>query len=97
LKNVKVERNAELSAIYPGAVANIVHVDLANGKRLTKRVDYPLGHAKNPLKDSEVEGKFFALVVPALGETRSRGIVDLVWKLDEVKTVDELMQAVRMK
>ena len=97
LENVKVERNAELSAIYPGAVANIVHVDLANGKRLTKRVDYPLGHAKNPLKDSEVEGKFFTLVVPALGETRSRGIVDLVWKLDEVKNVDELMQAVRMK
>src|SRR6266536_5308797 len=97
LENVKVERNAELSAIYPGAVANIVHIDLANGKRLTKRVDYPLGHAKNPLNDSQVEGKFFALIVPALGETRSRGIVDLVWKLDEVKNVDELMQAVRMK
>src|SRR5216117_3145556 len=67
LENVKVERNAELSAMYPGAVANIVHVDLADGRRLTKRVDYPLGHAKNPLKDSEVEGKFNSLVVPALG------------------------------
>ena len=68
LENVKVERNAELSALYPGAVANIVHVDLADGRRLTKRVDYPLGHAKNPLKDSEVEGKFYALVSPAMGE-----------------------------
>src|SRR5438309_8399410 len=48
LEKVKVERNAELSAMYPGAVANIVHVDLADGKRLTKRVDYPLGHARNP-------------------------------------------------
>src|ERR1700736_2888368 len=34
LENVKVERNAELSAMYPGAVANIVHVDLADGRRL---------------------------------------------------------------
>src|SRR5881392_3007939 len=41
LENVKVERNAELSAMYPGAVANIVHVDLADGRELTKRVDYP--------------------------------------------------------
>jgi len=96
LENVKVERNAELSAMYPGAVANIVHVDLSDGKRLTKRVDYPLGHARNPLKDAEVEGKFNALVVPALGEKRGRAIVDLVWKLDEAKNVDGLMQAVEM-
>jgi 2-methylcitrate dehydratase len=96
LENVKVERNAELSAMYPGAVANIVHVDLADGKRLTKRVDYPLGHAKNPLKDSEVEGKFKALVEPAMGDARAKKIVDLVWKLDEAKNMDELMQAVKM-
>jgi 2-methylcitrate dehydratase len=97
LESVKVERNAELSAMYPGAVANIVHIDLSYGQRLTKRVDYPLGHAKNPLKDSEVEGKFNALVVPALGESRAKKIVDLVWKLDEAKNVDELMQAVVVK
>jgi 2-methylcitrate dehydratase len=97
LENVKVERNAELSAMYPGAVANIVHVDLADGRRLTKRVDYPLGHAKNPLKDSEVEGKFRALVVPALGENRAQGIVDLFWKLDEAKNVDDVMKAVEME
>ena len=75
----------------------IVHVDLADGKRLTKRVDYPLGHARNPLKDSEVEGKFTSLVAPALGESGAKKIVDLVWKLDEAKNVDELMGAVVMK
>ena len=96
LEKVKVERNAELSAMYPGAVANIVHVDLADGKRLTKRVDYPLGHARNPLKDTEVEGKFFALVTPVLGEKRARAIVDLVWKLDEAKNVNGLMKAVEV-
>ena len=96
LKKVNVERNAELSAMYPGAVANIVHVDLSDGRRLTKRVDYPLGHAKNPLQDSEVEGKFFALVTPALGGKAARQIVDLVWKLDDAKNVSELMRAMEM-
>jgi len=97
LENVKVERNSELSSMYPGAVTNIVHVDLVDGKRLTKRVDYPLGHAKNPLKDSEVEGKFRALVEPKLGSDRTQKIVDLVWKLDEAKNVDGLMLALVMK
>src|ERR1700719_3197497 len=93
LENVKVERNAELSAMYPGAVANIVHVDLKDGRTLTKRVDYPMGHAKNPLKDSQVEEKFSVLVEPILGRERARKIIDIVWKLDEAKNVDELMKA----
>jgi 2-methylcitrate dehydratase len=97
LENVKVERNVELSAIYPGAVANIVHIDLADGRRLSKRVDYPLGHAKNPLKDSEVEGKFMSLVAQPLGEQRAKEIIDLVWKMDEATNVDALMRAVVME
>jgi len=96
LENVKVERNAELSGMYPDAVANIVHIDLADGRRLTKRVDYPMGHAKNPLKDSQVEEKFNALVEPLLGSDRARKIIDIVWKLDEAKNVDELMKATEM-
>src|ERR1700736_1743116 len=94
LENVKVERNQELSGLYPGAVANIVHVDLADGRRLTRRVDYPTGHAKNPLKDSQVEEKFNVLVDPTLGADRARKIIDVAWKLDEAKNVDGLMEAV---
>jgi len=96
LENVKVERNEELSGLYPGAVANIVHVDLADGRRLTRRVDYPMGHAKNPLKDSQVEEKFNVLVDPMLGSDRARKIIDIVWKLDEAKNVSELMRAMEM-
>jgi 2-methylcitrate dehydratase len=97
LENVKVERNAQLSALYPGAVANIVHVDLADGRRLSKRVDYPLGHAQNPLKDSEVEGKFMSLAAQPLGEQRAKEIIDLVWKMDGATNVDALVRAVAMK
>ncbi len=96
LENVKVERNEELSGLYPGAVANIVHVDLVDGRRLTRRVDYPTGHAKNPLKDSQVEEKFNVLVDPMLGSDRARKIIDIVWKLDEAKNVSELMRAMEM-
>jgi 2-methylcitrate dehydratase len=96
LEKVKVERNAELSALYPDAVANIVRVELADGRRLAKRVDYPMGHAKNPLKDSQVGEKFHVLVDPMLGSNPARKIADIVWKLDQAENVNELMQAMRM-
>jgi 2-methylcitrate dehydratase len=96
LQNVKVERNDELSALYAEAVANIVHVTLVDGRTLTKRVDYPLGNAKNRLADPELEGKFKALVVPSLGEEKAKKIIDLGWKLDAAKDVSEIMRATVM-
>ena len=96
LENVTVQRNAELSSLYAKAVANIVHVTLEDGRELTKRVDYPLGNALNPLSDKQLEGKFNPLVVPALGESGARNIIDLAWKLDEAKNVGELMEAAEM-
>ena len=96
LENVKVERNAELSAMYPGAVANIVHVDLADGRRLTKRVDYPLGHAKNPLEDFEVEKKFLSLVAAAFTRDHAAKIIEHVWRLDEQCDVRHLMKLLRV-
>ncbi|MEY2527607.1 MAG: 2-methylcitrate dehydratase [Verrucomicrobiota bacterium] len=96
LENVTVQRNDELSSLYAKAVANIVHVTLKDGRTLTKRVDYPLGNALNPVTDQQLEGKFNALVVPAMGGEKAKAIVDLVWKLDEAKNVDALMQATKM-
>ncbi|HEY2124307.1 MAG TPA: MmgE/PrpD family protein [Chthoniobacterales bacterium] len=96
LENVTVTRNTELTSLYAKAVANIVHVTLQDGRTLTKRVDYPLGNAYNPVSDEQLEGKFNALVVPYLGEAKAQKIIELGWKLDEAKNVDGLMQAARM-
>jgi 2-methylcitrate dehydratase len=96
LENVKVQRNDELSAIYAEAVANIVHVELADGRTLSKRVDYPLGNAKNPLKDPEVEGKFKFLAAPVLGEEGAKKVLEHVWKLEGAAGVRELMGLVKV-
>jgi 2-methylcitrate dehydratase len=96
LENVTVQRNDELSSLYAKAVANIVHVTLRDGKVLTKRVDYPLGNALNPVSDKQLEGKFNALVVPELGEAGARKILDAGWKLDEAKSPNELVQLAKM-
>ncbi len=92
LPKVEVKRNAELSALYAEAVANIVHVTLADGRTLSKRVDYPLGNAKNRLKDPEVEGKFLNLAAPKLGGDACDPILESCWKLDEAKDVAKLMK-----
>ena len=96
LEEVTVQRNEELTALYAKAVANIVHVTLRDGRVLTKRVDYPLGNALNPVSDEQLEGKFNSLVVPALGEKGARQLLDVAWRFDEANSPNELMKLARM-
>jgi len=96
LEEVTVQRNDELTSLYAKAVANIVHVTLQDGSVLTKRVDYPLGNAFNPVSDEQLEGKFNSLVVPALGEKGARSLLDAAWKLDAASTPNELMKLAKM-
>ncbi len=96
LQSVKVERNDELSALYAEAVANIVHITLADGKTLTKRVDYPLGNAKNALSDEQLEGKFRPLAEPKIGKAGADKVLAHVWKFEEAKGVSELMKLVEV-
>src|SRR5258708_10832121 len=65
LENVKVVRHNELSGMYPEAVADILHVDLVDGERPAKRVDYSMGHAEKPLEGFKGREKFFSLLWPA--------------------------------
>ena len=90
LQRVKVVRNAELTAMYPGAVANIVTVRTSDGRTATARVDYPPGHAMNPLSDADLLKKYHALADPVLGEQRARAAAEWVWRVDEAQDVSQL-------
>ena len=96
LEEVTVQRNDELSSLYAKAVANIVHVTLQDGRVLTKRIDYPLGNALNPVSDEQLEGKFNSLVVPALGEEAARKLLDAAWNIAAAKSPNELMKLAKM-
>jgi 2-methylcitrate dehydratase len=96
LQNVEVKRNDELSALYAEAVANIVHVNLNDGRTLTKRVDYPLGNAKNRLPDKDLEGKFLQLAAPKIGKEAADRVLEHCWKFDDASDVSDLMKSLVM-
>jgi 2-methylcitrate dehydratase len=96
VQRVKVERHEELSARYPEATGNIVTVRLRGGRALSERVDYPRGHARNPLTDAEVETKFHALADPRLGRKRADAVLAWLWRLEEAGDSAALMPLVEL-
>ena len=90
VQRVTVARHPELSAMYPGAVGNIVTVKLHGGRTIQQRVDHASGHAMNPMSDAAVEVKFHTMANPLLGRERAERLLKWVWQLDQVADVAEL-------
>src|SRR6266849_7887173 len=91
---VRVHRDAELNQRYPQGIPNRVTVTLADGRRLVREVEFPRGHARNPMTDAEVEQKFRTLVEPRYGKERADRVLKACWELENVKSAGDLVALV---
>lgn len=70
--------------------AGISEITLKDGRLLRKRVDYPRGHARNPMSDQEVESKFRSMASRVMPRDQMERLIETVWKLDELNDVGEI-------
>ncbi len=89
---VRVHRDAALSARYPAGIPNRLTITLADGKQLVKEVEFPRGHARNPMSDAEVEAKFLRMAEPKYGKQRCQQVLAACWKLESLKSAGELLK-----
>lgn len=87
---VKIQLDDRLTARYPRGIPNRVVVTMDDGRVLEKEVEFPRGHAGNPMTDSEVEAKFRTLVEPRYGRERVEKILKACWALDTLKSAGSL-------
>ena len=81
--------DAELSRLLPARVA-VVEVALADGTRLTDRVEAVRGTVRNPMPRSEVVDKARDLMAPLLGSGRTQKLIETLLALESVKDVRSL-------
>ena len=69
-----------------------LHVRLRSGGVLSDSVEECRGSANRPLSDSEIEDKYFAQALPALGEQSARRLAAACWDIDQMPSVAALLQ-----
>jgi 2-methylcitrate dehydratase len=89
---VKLYRDASANARYPRGIPNRFVVTLNEGQVLEKEVEFPRGHAGNPMTDAEVERKFRTMVEPRYGKERASQILARCWELEELTDLTSLLQ-----
>ena len=95
LDKVEVVADPEIEALFPELQRVIVTVRTTDGAEHTKQIDYPKGDPRNPLTDAEIEEKFDALAGPVLSGTSIERVKEMVWNLEKLGTITELMEELR--
>jgi 2-methylcitrate dehydratase len=89
---VKVKHDPSLDGRYPKGIPNRITLTFADGKRMEKLVEFPRGHAGNPMTDVEVETKFRGTVEPEYGKAKADAILAKCWDLEKLTSVTDLIR-----
>ena len=69
-----------------------LEVELADGRRIERHVQFAKGAPQNPLSDAELADKVASLIDPVLGAQRRREIVATVAALDDLADMEALIR-----
>ncbi len=66
-ERIDVEVVPQMDAVYPEKYAGIVTIELGDGRRVRKRVDYSKGMPENRMSPAELNAKFRSLAAASVG------------------------------
>ena len=70
-----------------------IEVTLADGRKLTRFVEKSLGNIHRPMSDNQLEDKFRDQAASILPAAQIEKAIDLCWKIDELDSVNALVEA----
>jgi len=85
-----IVEDASCNAGYPRGIPNDVAITCSDGTTVSKRVDFPRGHAGNPMTDDEVIAKFRRMAEGVIEAKTASQILDHAWGLDRMTDVTPL-------
>jgi 2-methylcitrate dehydratase len=89
---VTVHHDMTLDSRYPAGIPNRITVTLTDGRTLEKLVEFPRGHAGNPMTDAEVEAKFRRAVEPKYGKAKADAMLARCWDFENLTSVTDLIR-----
>lgn len=90
INRIHVVNDPELTGAYPDKNRCVIEITLKDGTAIRGDRDYPKGDPNDPLSDGEIESKLKTYFFFARDDAEQNAIVEKIWKLDELATLDEL-------
>jgi 2-methylcitrate dehydratase PrpD len=89
---IKVEVNPRFEAAFPQKTIAEVFIRTSDGRELSSGPVEPKWEPPDLPSDRELEDKFYCIVTPILGEERTRKLVSLIWNLEKVRSIHDIIE-----
>jgi 2-methylcitrate dehydratase PrpD len=97
IRKVNFGVHPEAEAAGFDKMTTIIEVELADGKVLKTQADFGKGSPANPMSDAELSDKFRECAAwGKLDKAKAEEVLKLVWKIEELKDVNELTRLLRL-
>jgi 2-methylcitrate dehydratase PrpD len=98
LQRVSFGMHPEAEAAGFDKMTTLIEVELNDGTVVKGRADFGKGSPANPMSDAELEEKFRECAVwGGLTRAEANKVLELAWKIEELKDVGELTRLLRRK
>jgi 2-methylcitrate dehydratase PrpD len=98
IKKVNFGVHPEAEAAGFDKMTTIIEVELDDGTIVKGQADFGKGSPANPMTDEELAEKFRQRAAwGGLGADQTKAVLDLVWRIEELRDVGELMKLLRIK
>jgi 2-methylcitrate dehydratase len=87
IDKVVLQGDPRLDKARPAGISEII---TKQGNRHQCRVDYPRGHARNPMTDEEIVDKFRSMAKWRMREAEMKRLIETIWGLDELDDIGKL-------
>jgi 2-methylcitrate dehydratase len=87
IDKVVLEGDPNLDKARPAGISEII---TGQGKKYSLRVDYPRGHARNPMTDDEIADKFKGMASRHMSDEHMNQLIDTVFALEELDDIGKL-------
>jgi len=89
IDKITLQGDPELDRVRPAGISEIT---TKQGKMYRCRVDYPKGHAHNPMTDAEIMDKFKGMASKYMSEDHMKRLIDTVFELEKIDDIGRLNQ-----
>ena len=88
MRRVDVAVDAQLDAAFPAQRAARVAIEARDGRREEFLQPTRIGDPDAPLSDAQLDAKYLELAGPVLGEAKAKELLDRLWRLEALKSLD---------
>ena len=96
LRKIELIGDPEIDKVFPSQQRVIVKIISTDGRLFNKQLEFPKGDPRNPLTDREIEAKFRSLTDGALSVQQQAELIDAIWHVDALASVEELMSYMKV-